>query len=130
MLYTKQKVEAAADFLITQMFFDNRFFYNFEERAEKIGITVPIIPGIMPITNFEKIRRFARMCGASVPPQFGSLMDTHRGSPQDIRKIGIQYATEQCRDLLTNGVRLFHFHTLNQWGPVSEIIANLPIRAA
>ncbi len=124
MYYTKQKINAGADFAITQMFFDNRFFYNFMERAGKAGITIPIIPGIMPITDIEKIKRFSKMSGATLPRSIVEPMEK-AASPEEARKLGIEFATRQCEDLRQNGVKYFHFYTLNQPQVVTEIVDNL-----
>ena len=124
MYYTRQKINAGADFAITQMFFDNRFFYNFMERAGKAGITIPIIPGIMPITDIEKIKRFGQMTGATLPKSIVEPMEK-AASPEEARKLGIELATKQCEDLRQNGVKYFHFYTLNQSQAVSEIVDNL-----
>jgi methylenetetrahydrofolate reductase (NADPH) len=124
MYYTRQKINAGADFAITQMFFDNRFFYNFMERAGKVGITIPIIPGIMPITDIEKIKRFGQMTGATLPKSIVEPMEK-AASPGEARKLGIEFATKQCEDLRQNGVKYFHFYTLNQSQAVSEIVDNL-----
>jgi len=122
MIYTKDKVEAGAKFLITQMFFDNRFFYGFLDRAEMIGIDVPIIPGIMPITDLKKIKQLSLMCGASIPYPLNSLINKYGDNPEDSRKAGMEFTIEQCRNLMENNVRYFHFYTLNRWEAVSEII--------
>jgi len=124
MYYTRQKINAGADFAITQMFFDNRFFYNFMERAGKAGITIPIIPGIMPVTDITKIKRFSQMTGATLPKHLVSPME-EAASPEEARKLGIEFATKQCEDLRQNGVNYFHFYTLNQSQAVSEIVDNL-----
>lgn len=126
MVYTKQKVDAGADFAITQMFFDNRFFYHFMERAEKVGIRVPIIPGIMPITDIEKIKRFSQMCGATLPASLVDRMEKAT-SLEEAHRIGIDFATRQCEDLWRNGVRYFHFYTLNRSEAVTEILRNLAL---
>jgi len=124
LLYAKQKIDEGADFAITQMFFDNRFFYDFMERADKIGIRVPVIPGIMPITDLEKIKRFSQMCGAALPAHLISRMDKAT-SAGEARKVGIEFATRQCEDLRRNGIRYLHFYTLNRAEAVTEILANL-----
>jgi len=124
MLYTKQKIDAGADFAITQMFFDNRFFYDFMERAEKAGISIPIIPGIMPINDLETIKRFSQMCGATLPPSLVKRMEKAK-SADEASRLGIDFATEQCQDLWGNGVRYFHFYTLNRSQAVTEILRNL-----
>ncbi len=124
MYYTKQKISAGTDFAITQMFFDNRFFYNFMERAEKAGITIPIIPGIMPITDIEKIKRFGKMTGATLPSSIVGPMEK-AASPEEALKLGVEFATKQCQDLRRNGVNYFHFYTLNQSQATTEIVDNL-----
>jgi len=123
-IYTKEKIEAGADFAITQMFFDNRYFYEFMDRAGRTGIHVPIIPGIMPVTDLKRIRRFARTCGATLPGYLVEHLE-NATSQADVRKIGIDFATRQCEDLWKNGVRYFHFYTLNWSEAVSEILHNL-----
>jgi methylenetetrahydrofolate reductase (NADPH) len=124
MYYTRQKINAGADFAITQMFFDNRFYYNFMERAEKAGITIPIIPGIMPITDIGKIKKFGKMTGATLPKSIVEPMEK-ASSPEEALKLGVEFATKQCQDLRQNGVKYFHFYTLNQSQAVTEIVNNL-----
>lgn len=124
MHYTKQKIDAGADFAITQMFFDNRFFYDFMERAEKTGISVPIIPGIMPITDIEKIKRFSQISGATLPAPLVERMQKAT-SADEARRFGIDFTTGQCQDLWRNGVRHLHFYTLNRSQAVTEILRNL-----
>ncbi len=124
MYYTKQKIDAGADFAITQMFFDNSFFFNFMERAGKAGITIPIIPGIMPITDIEKIKKFSQMTGATLPKSIVGPMEK-AASPEEALKLGVDFATKQCEDLRQNGVNYFHFYTLNQSQAVTEILNNL-----
>lgn len=124
MFYTKQKIDAGADFAITQMFFDNHFFYDFMERAGKAGISVPIIPGIMPVTDIERIKRFSQMSGATLPPSLVEGMEKAK-SADEARRLGIDFAVRQCQDLWRNGVRYFHFYTLNRSETVAEIVRNL-----
>jgi methylenetetrahydrofolate reductase (NADPH) len=124
MYYARQKINAGADFAITQMFFDNRFFYNFMERAAKAGITIPIIPGIMPVTDIEKIKKFGQMTGATLPRSIVEPMEK-AASPEEALKLGIEFATKQCEDLRQNGVKYFHFYTLNQPQAVTGIVNNL-----
>lgn len=124
MFYAKQKIDAGADFALTQMFFDNRFFYDFMGRAEKAGISIPIIPGIMPVTDIEKIKRFSQMSGATLPPSLVGGMEKAK-SADEARRIGVDFATRQCEDLWKNGVRYFHFYTLNRSQTVTEILRNL-----
>jgi len=123
MYYTKQKIDAGADFAITQMFFDNGYFYRFLERAEKTGITIPIIPGIMPISDLDRIKKFSQMCGATLPDYIVRRLE--KAGAGEAGKVGIEVATEQCADLLEHGVRYFHFYTLNQSDAVSRIVSNL-----
>jgi methylenetetrahydrofolate reductase (NADPH) len=124
MYYTKQKIDAGADFAITQMFFDNRFYYNFMERAGKAGITIPIIPGIMPITDIEKTKKFGKMTGATIPKSIVEPMEK-AASREEALKLGVEFATKQCEDLRQNGVKYFHFYTMNQSRAVTEIVENL-----
>jgi methylenetetrahydrofolate reductase (NADPH) len=122
--YTKQKIDAGADFAITQMFFDNRFFYNFMERVQKADITIPIIPGIMPVTDIARIKKFSQMTGAMLPKAMVTSMEK-AASPEDALKLGVEFATEQCEDLRQNGVNYFHFYTMNQSQATTEILHNL-----
>jgi methylenetetrahydrofolate reductase (NADPH) len=126
MYYTKQKIDAGADFAITQMFFDNSYFYDFLERVEKAGITIPIIPGIMPITDLARIQRFCQMCAATLPDYIVRRLE--KAGAGEVAKMGVEVATEQCADLLEYGVRYFHFYTLNQAEAVSQIVANLGLQ--
>ncbi|SNZ09683.1 5,10-methylenetetrahydrofolate reductase (NAD(P)) [Persephonella hydrogeniphila] len=112
--YFKKKVDAGAEFAITQMFFDNRYFYNFVEKVQKVGIDIPIIPGIMPVTNFKQIKKFADMCGATIPKELIEKIQPVADRPEEVEKIGIEYAVKQCEDLLKHGVKGLHFYTLNK----------------
>jgi methylenetetrahydrofolate reductase (NADPH) len=125
MVYTKEKIEAGADFAMTQMFFDNVHFYNFRERAVRAGILVPIIPGIMPITDFNRIKEFAAKCCASIPDRIIKRFEKITSNPEEMKKVGIELATEQCADLLAHGVNNLHFYTLNQSAVVLQIVNNL-----
>lgn len=122
MEYTKQKIDAGADFGITQMFFENRFFYDFMDRAEKIGITIPVLPGIMPVTDCRKVEEFADFCSATVPAELRKMMGPYLDSPEDMRKLGVEYAVRQCEDLATNGFGYLHFYTMNKTESVNEIL--------
>ena len=119
--FFKEKVDAGADFSITQMFFDNRYYYEFIELCERAGIEIPIIPGIMPITNFKQVRKFASMCGATVPNYLVEKMEPVEDRPQEVAKIGVEFAIKQCEDLLRNGVPGLHFYTLNRSKATLEI---------
>jgi len=115
------KVRAGIDFIITQLFFDNRHYFNFVERARKAGITIPIVPGIMPITDATQIERITRMCGASVPPLLKAELDRRRTDPTATMQLGLAQATAQCIGLLAGGAPGIHFYTLNQ-SPATRMI--------
>lgn len=123
--YTKIKVDAGADFGITQMFFDNRHYYSFMERAAKAGINIPILPGILPITDFKKVKEFSSFCKTAVPDSLEKLLSPVIDNPDEMRKRGIEYTIRQCEDLLKNGVKYLHFFALNKAEAVSEIINSL-----
>ena len=129
MYYTKQKIDAGADFAITQMFFDNSYFYDFLERAAKADIKIPIIPGIMPITNIDRMKNFSQKCGATLPNHIIQRFQKVSPATDGAKKIGIEVATEQCADLLEHGIRYFHFYTLNQSDVVFQIVNNLGLQA-
>ncbi len=112
--YFKEKVEAGADFSITQMFFVNDYYYEFVELCQKAGINIPIIPGIMPITNFKQIKKFAALCGATIPQSLIEKMEKVEDKPEEVKKIGIEFAINQCLDLIRHGVPGLHFYTLNK----------------
>ena len=128
MYYTKQKIDAGADFAITQMFFDNSYFYGFMERMAKANIKIPIIPGIMAITNIDRIKKFSQMCSATLPEHVIQRFEKVGSVAGDAKKIGVEVATEQCADLMKHGVRYFHFYTLNQSDAVLQIVSNLGLQ--
>jgi methylenetetrahydrofolate reductase (NADPH) len=119
----KRKVDAGVDFLITQLFFDNRFYWAFCERARKAGIAVPIVPGIMPITNAARIERF----GATLPAQLAVELEKRREDPQAVQQLGIAHATGQCMDLLRGGAPGIHFITMNRSTATKDIFAELRV---
>jgi methylenetetrahydrofolate reductase (NADPH) len=124
--YLKAKVDAGADYIVTQLFFDNRDFYDFRERCELAGITVPIIAGIMPVTSAHGLIRMAELAlGSRYPARLMRAIRRANGDEKYIRKVGIQWATEQSRDLLDNQVRGIHFYTLNRSTATREIYAYL-----
>ena len=112
-LNLKKKVDAGADHLITQLFFDNDAFYNFREKTQIAGIHVPIEAGIMPVTNKSQIERMVTMCGASLPAKFAKVMQKYEHNPEALRDAGIAYAINQIVDLLANGVDGIHLYTMN-----------------
>jgi len=117
----KRKVDAGCDFLISQLFFDNAFFFDFVERARHAGISVPIIPGIMPFTNVEQVDRFTRMCGATVPMRLKLQIERVQQNPIAVMQMGVAHATAQAMELLHRGVRHLHFFTLNK-SPAARLI--------
>lgn len=112
-MYLKQKVDAGAEHLISQLFFDNSYFYNFIEKARNAGINVPIQAGIMPVINKSQIERMVTLCGASLPSKFTKMMQRFEHSPEAIREAGIAYAVDQIVDLISQGVDGIHLYTMN-----------------
>ena len=110
----KRKVDSGVDFLVTQLFFDNRHYFEFLDRAHKASINVPVIPGIMPILNFKQIKRFTKMCGASLSSNLLEKFEGIEDDSEKVRQRGIDYAIEQCRELLENNAPGIHFYTLNR----------------
>jgi len=125
LLFAKAKVDAGADFLVTQLFFENAHYLRFVDRARAAGIAVPILPGIMPFTNVDQIERFTAMCGASIPPPLRAAMEVRRADPDAARDLGVAYATLQCADLLRRGAPGIHFYTLNRSTSTRAILAAL-----
>jgi len=119
--YLRGKVAAGADFIVTQLFFDNAYYFNFVARARAAGITVPIVPGIMPIRNVAQIERFTRLCGATIPPTLFAELDRRRDDAEAVAQLGVAQATAQCVDLLQGGAPGIHFYTLNQ-SPATRVI--------
>lgn len=109
----KCKVDAGVDHLITQLFFDNEYFYSFLERCQLIGINVPIEAGIMPVINKKQIERMASLCGATVPKKFVAMMERYENNPIAMRDAGIAYAVEQIVDLISQGIDGIHIYTMN-----------------
>jgi methylenetetrahydrofolate reductase (NADPH) len=110
----KKKVDAGAQFLITQLFFDNAFYFHFVQRARDAGITCPIVPGIMPLTNYDQIDRITRMCGVTIPRKLELAAQKVKHDPDAIHQLGVAHATLQCVELLRQGVPGIHFYTLNR----------------
>jgi methylenetetrahydrofolate reductase (NADPH) len=123
--YALEKQEAGAAFLITQLFFDNELYFDFVEHARGAGITVPIVPGIMPITNYGQIKRFTEMCGASIPAELERELNGRADDPEAVAELGVAYATLQCSDLLARGAPGIHFYTLNRSTATRAILAAL-----
>ena len=123
--YTKQKIDAGADFAITQMFFENVHYYRFRDRAAKAGITIPLIPGIMPILDCKRIKDFATVCNSTIPRSILDRIEPVTDMPEEVRKLGVEFAVKQVEDLLSHGVRYFHFYTMNRSDSVSEILTGV-----
>ena len=119
------KVRAGVDFLVTQLFFDNARFFGFVDRARAAGISLPIVPGIMPFTNVEQVERFTALCGASIPPALRAALEVRRADAEGAREMGVAYAALQCADLLRRGAPGIHFYTLNRSPSTRAIVAAL-----
>ena len=127
--YLKAKVDAGARFLITQLFFDNQFYYDFVGRARDLGIDVPIIPGIWPITNASQIKRVTELCGSRIPDGLLHELELRGDQPGAVTDLGVAYATLQCADLLANGAPGIHFYTLNRSPSTRAILTALRLMA-
>ena len=127
--HLKAKVDAGADYICTQLFFDNRDFYDFRERCELAGIHVPIVAGIMPITSLGGMKRMAQLAlGARFPAKLLRALGRASNDPEAVKRVGVHWATEQCRDLLDNQVRGIHFYTLNRSDATRQIYQNLGLQ--
>ena len=125
LLHLKEKVDAGADFLTTQMVFDNNLFFNFMYKIREIGVTVPVIPGIMPITNANQVERAIKLSGSFMPQRFKSLVDYFGNDPDAMKQAGIAYATDQIIDLYANGITNVHVYSMNKPDVAKAIMDNL-----
>lgn len=123
--FLREKVDAGCDFLTTQMFFDNNLLYNFLYKIREAGITVPVIPGIMPITNANQVARAIKLSGSFMPRRFISLVDKFGNDPDAMKQAGIAYATDQIIDLYANGITNVHVYSMNKPDVAEKIQANL-----
>jgi methylenetetrahydrofolate reductase (NADPH) len=123
--YLKIKVDHGCNFLTTQMFFDNNIFYRFIENATKKGISVPIVAGIMPITAYSQIERMVMISGNELPRNFMDLISKYQNDPVSLRKVGIEYATNQARNIYENGFNAVHIYSMNKYDVAKEIQDNL-----
>jgi methylenetetrahydrofolate reductase (NADPH) len=123
--YARRKVDAGAGFLITQLFFDNELYFDFVDEARAAGIAVPIVPGIMPITNYKQIKTITGMCGASIPAELERELNERADDPEAVAELGVAYAALQCSDLLARGAPGIHFYTLNRSPATRAILAAL-----
>ncbi len=125
--FLRQKVESGATFLITQLFFDNELYFRFVEEARAVGIEVPIIPGIMPITDLKQIKTITGMCGASIPAALFAQLEARTNDPDAVLQLGVSYATLQCAELLARGAPGIHFYTLNRSPATRAILSALKL---
>lgn len=123
--HLRAKVAAGLDFLITQLFFDNADYFGFVERARAAGIAVPILPGIMPVTNVAQIERLTRMCGAKIPAPLRERLHEVQNDERAVCAVGVEHSTRQCRELLERGAPGIHFYTLNRSPATADILARL-----
>ncbi|WP_038055314.1 methylenetetrahydrofolate reductase [NAD(P)H] [Thermus amyloliquefaciens] len=128
LLHFKAKVEAGLDFAITQLFFNNAHYFGFLERARRMGIGIPILPGIMPITSYAQLRRFTEVCGASIPGPLLSQLERHQDDPKAVLEIGVEHATRQVAELLRAGVEGVHFYTLNKSPATRMVLERLGLK--
>jgi methylenetetrahydrofolate reductase (NADPH) len=122
-----QKIHAGADFVVTQLFFDNNDFYEFYNYLTKAGVKIPICPGIMPILNATQIKKITQLCGAKWPPALLSRLESLGADDDAVAELGIEYASRQCEELLKFGVRGIHFYSMNRAAPVRGIMKNLKL---
>ena len=127
--FLKTKIDAGAQVVITQLFFDNEDYFRYAEDARAVGIDVPIVPGMLPIQSAAQCQRFANMCGAKIPPRLDELLTKVEDDNEDAIEMGIEYCTEQCQGLLDFGVPGFHFYSLNKARSVKAIHENLNLGA-
>ncbi len=123
--YLKEKVEAGANVVITQLFFDNRFFYEYLELVRKAGVKVPVIPGVLPILSVSQVRRFTALCKSTIPPDVDRQLQKYEEDGESATQFGIDLATRQCEDLIRNGVPGIHFYSLNRSRSVAAVLENL-----
>lgn len=121
----KHKVDCGVDFLTTQMFFDNNILYNFLYKIREKGITIPVIPGIMPVTNSKQMKRICELSGTMLPQRFRDILDRFGEDPKAMRQAGIAYATDQIIDLIANGVNNVHIYSMNKPEVARAIMNNL-----
>jgi methylenetetrahydrofolate reductase (NADPH) len=129
--HLKRKIDAGADFVVTQLFFDNADFYEFRDHlAGKHGVRIPLIPGIVPILSGSQIKRFTALCGARIPAALAARLDELGDNDAAVAEFGIEYATKQCEDLLKQGAPGIHFYTLNKPTSTVAVLKNLALRSA
>lgn len=125
LFYLKQKTGKGADVIYTQMFFNNEYYFSFVEKCSKIGITQPVIPGILPVSSYNQLLKMADMCKVEIPQKMKTILEKYQEDKDYTKKYAIEYAAQQCSELLQNGVKGLHFYTLNKAYAVSEILKYL-----
>jgi methylenetetrahydrofolate reductase (NADPH) len=123
----KRKVDAGADVIITQLFYDNRDFFEFRERCERVGIQVPIVPGLLPVTNGRQVQRIASLCGAKLPPQFVADLENCADDAQGQFEVGVEHATRQTAELIAEGVPGIHFYVLNKSEAIESVLRGVQL---
>ena len=125
--YLKDKVDAGVHFLVTQLFFDNAYYFDFLDRARAAGIDIPIVPGVMPITNIDGVKRMSTLSGSEMPADLERELESRRGDPEAVAELGVAYATLQCAELLAGGAPGIHFYTLNRSPATRAILSALKL---
>lgn len=125
LFYLREKVKKGTEFLISQIFFDNNHFYSFKEKCEKLEIDIPLIAGIIPVTNANQIKRITELCGSTVPLKFQKILERYANNPEALKEAGIAYAVEQIIDLLSSGVSGIHIYTMNKVDVTKEIMRRI-----
>lgn len=125
LFHLKTKVESGTDFLVSQLFFDNEDFYKFREKTQKLNLTVPLVAGILPVTNYKQIQKVRELCNARIPRKFQAILDKFKDNPKALEEAGITYATEQIIDLIASGVDGIHIYTMNKVHVTRKILENI-----
>lgn len=123
--YLKAKVDAGADFIITQLFYDNNVFFKFVKRCREVGIKVPILPGMLPMLNYGGLQRMVSLCKTYLPPQVKARVEELKENDEAFKEYGIELTTEMCKEMMAHGVHHFHFYTLNQTYSTFKVLKNL-----
>ena len=125
LFHLKEKVDLGANFLISQIFFENETFLRFREQAKKLSINVPLVAGIIPVTNAAQIKRITALCNSKIPSKLEKILDKYGSNPDSMKKAGIAYATEQIIELLSDDIRGIHLYTMNKTDTTKEILDNV-----